>query len=71
MIGTPGRDGFGTVTPYLIVAGLDDYLRFLETAFGAQETYRARGGRGGCARRRMHPCRYETSSIGRCGTRLR
>lgn len=47
MIGTPGRDGFGTVTPYLIAAKADEYVRFLTAAFGAEVTYRTHGERGG------------------------
>jgi uncharacterized glyoxalase superfamily protein PhnB len=47
MIGKPQRKGFQTITPYLIVSDLESYLEFLGNAFGAEETYRAKGGGGG------------------------
>ncbi len=36
----PIPDGYGPVTPYLIVEGVDALLRFLAEAFGAEERHR-------------------------------
>ena len=36
MTATPIRDGFTTVTPYLLVEGVDRLLTFLPEAFGAE-----------------------------------
>ena len=47
MLGAPNRGGFHTVTPYLMAADPDMFVRFLETAFGAEVTYRTTGGGGG------------------------
>lgn len=33
--------GFGVVTPYIFAAAAQDYVRFLETAFGARELGRS------------------------------
>jgi PhnB protein len=41
------REGFGTVTPYLMVHAVDPVVSFLEEAFGATETHRTTGGGGG------------------------
>jgi PhnB protein len=41
------REGFGTVTPYLLTPDVDALVRFLARAFGAVETHRERGGAGG------------------------
>jgi uncharacterized glyoxalase superfamily protein PhnB len=43
----PAREGFQTVTPYLVVDRLDEFLTFLQQAFGAEETLRAPGSAGG------------------------
>lgn len=43
MIGTPGREGFHTVTPYLLVEHVDPVVAFLARAFDATETYRTQG----------------------------
>jgi PhnB protein len=43
----PVRKEFQTVTPYLIVDRLEEFLVFLRGAFGAQETLRASGSAGG------------------------
>lgn len=34
-------DGFGVVTPYIFADGADDYVGFLEAAFGAREIGRS------------------------------
>ena len=34
-------EGFGVVTPYIFAAGAEEYVRFLEGAFGAQELGRS------------------------------
>ena len=47
MIGKPNREGFGNVTPYLILADAQPFKLFLEQAFGAAETYRTLGAGGG------------------------
>ncbi|MCG8481025.1 MAG: hypothetical protein MI724_18170 [Spirochaetales bacterium] len=47
MIGRAGREGFHTVTPYVMVQDIDAFRRFLVDVFGATETYRAIGSRGG------------------------
>lgn len=47
MLGPPGRDGFHTVTPYLMVVDTDAYVAFLEAAFDAEVTYRTTGAAGG------------------------
>ncbi len=36
----PIPDGYGAVTPYLVVEGVDELLAFLGEAFGAEEKYR-------------------------------
>ncbi|HEY1957769.1 MAG TPA: VOC family protein [Polyangiaceae bacterium] len=41
------REGFHTVTPYLITKDLDGLVEFMKRALGATETFRARGGGGG------------------------
>lgn len=46
-IGLPGRNGFQTITPYVMVADIDQYASFLQDAFGATETYRTTGAGGG------------------------
>lgn len=43
----PVREGFHTVTPYLIIPKLDDFVAFVEAAFDAEETYRTTGAAGG------------------------
>jgi uncharacterized glyoxalase superfamily protein PhnB len=47
MIGEPTREGFHTVTPYLMVREVDPVVAFLEAAFEARETYRTTGAAGG------------------------
>ena len=47
MIGEPGRKGFGTVTPYLMVEAVEPVVEFLRQAFGAEETFRTPGAAGG------------------------
>lgn len=47
MIGRPLRDGFHTVTPYLIVHGVDRMIMFVKQAFDATETFRSTGAAGG------------------------
>lgn len=45
-IGLPGREGFQTITPYLMVERIADYEAFLKDAFGAKVTYRTTGSGG-------------------------
>ncbi len=40
---TPIPEGFRTVTPYLVVAGVPRLIAFLSAAFGAQEIERTQG----------------------------
>jgi len=47
MMTPPGREGFGTVTPYVLVSDIEHYLAFLETSFDARVTYRTTGDGGG------------------------
>jgi PhnB protein len=47
MVGEPIREGFHTVTPYLLAREADDLVAFVKQAFGATETFRAPGGAGG------------------------
>jgi PhnB protein len=47
MLGLPNRVGFHTVTPYLMVVDSERFIAFLESAFGAEVTYRTTGGGGG------------------------
>ena len=47
MLGSPNRDGFHTVTPYLMVVDPDGLVAFLESAFEAEISYRTTGGGGG------------------------
>lgn len=47
MIGQPGREGFSTVTPYLMVEHVDPVVQFLQDAFEATEVYRSTGSAGG------------------------
>ncbi|KAG7344244.1 glyoxalase/bleomycin resistance protein/dioxygenase [Nitzschia inconspicua] len=46
-VGKSTREGFGTVTPYLIVQKIDPFDAFLTKAFGAKETHRSQGSGGG------------------------
>ena len=39
-VSSPVREGFRTVTPYLVVGQGTEFLEFLKQAFGAEETYR-------------------------------
>ena len=43
----PIREGFHTITPYLIVQGAADLIDFVKRAFGAEEVYRGTGTAGG------------------------
>lgn len=47
MLGRPIREGFHTVTPYILVPDVEKFLGFLHQAFGATETFRAVGSAGG------------------------
>lgn len=47
MIGKPGREGFGTVTSYLMVREVDPVVTFMTEAFEATEVYRTTGSAGG------------------------
>jgi PhnB protein len=40
MAAKPIPDGFHTVTPYLVVQGVDDLIAFVKKAFGATERFR-------------------------------
>jgi PhnB protein len=53
-------EGFGVVTPYIFVDGADDYVRFLEAAFGATETGRTVAPNGSIANCQM---KFETTTI--------
>jgi uncharacterized glyoxalase superfamily protein PhnB len=41
------REGFHTITPYVIVDDLEGFLSFITTVFGAAETMRMQGASGG------------------------
>lgn len=43
----PIREGFHTITPYLIVEGAAELIEFVKHAFGAEEVYRGTGSAGG------------------------
>lgn len=43
MVVNPIPEGFHTVTPYIVVADVDELLDFLKAAFGATETERIPG----------------------------
>ncbi len=43
----PIREGFHTITPYLIVQGAVELIDFVKQAFGAEELYRGTGTAGG------------------------
>jgi PhnB protein len=43
----PVREGFHTITPYLIVQGAAELIDFVKQAFGAEELYRGTGTAGG------------------------
>lgn len=43
----PVPEGFHTVTPYLMVPDVEGLVEFMGRAFGAAETFRARGEAGG------------------------
>ena len=43
----PIREGYHTVTPYLMVRKADELVDFLKQAFGATELFRATGSAGG------------------------
>src|SRR3989449_11151080 len=43
----PIREGFHTITPYVIVEKAEELIDFVKQAFGAQELYRGTGTAGG------------------------
>ena len=43
----PIREGFHTITPYLIVQGAVELIDFVKQAFGAEELFRSGGSAGG------------------------
>ena len=43
----PIREGFHTITPYLMVPGAANLIEFVKQAFGATELYRDTGSAGG------------------------
>jgi PhnB protein len=47
MIGQVNREGFHTITPYLMVPEVVPVVEFLQQAFQATETFRTTGGAGG------------------------
>ncbi len=47
MVVKPVREGFHTVTPYLMVREADKLVDFVRQAFGGVETYRTTGSAGG------------------------
>lgn len=47
MLGNPIREGFHTVTPYLVVSDVEKFIEFLQKAFEGTETFRATGSAGG------------------------
>lgn len=53
-------EGFGVVTPYIFVDGGDEYVRFLEAAFGAREIGRSMAPNGRIANCQM---RFDTATI--------
>jgi PhnB protein len=50
-------EGFGVVTPYIFADGAEEYVRFLEEAFGAQEI-----GRGTAPNGRIANCQLQFSA---------
>lgn len=44
---SPAREGFRTVTPYVIVDKLDEFIAFASAIFGATKTLRMQGAGGG------------------------
>ncbi len=53
-------EGFAVVTPYIFAHGADEYVRFLEAAFGAREIGRSTAPDGRIANCQM---RFETATI--------
>jgi PhnB protein len=53
-------EGFAVVTPYIFVDGADEYVRFLEAAFGAREVGRSTAPNGRIANCQM---RFDTATI--------
>lgn len=53
-------DGFAVVTPYIFVDGGDDYVRFLEAAFGATEIGRSTAPNGRIANCQM---KFDSATI--------
>ena len=53
-------EGFAVVTPYIFVDGAEDYVAFLERAFGAQEVGRSQAPDGRIANCQM---RFHTATI--------
>ena len=56
----PVPEGFAVVTPYIFVDGGEDYVRFLEAAFGAREIGRSIAPDGRIANCQM---RFDTATI--------
>lgn len=53
-------EGFAVVTPYVVVDGADDYVRFLSAAFGGQEIGRSTAPDGRIANSQI---RFATATI--------
>jgi PhnB protein len=47
MADNPARPGFPTLTTYLVSHKVDELVEFLKNVFGATETYRTTGNKGG------------------------
>jgi len=47
MVVKPVREGFHTVTPYLMIREFDKLIDFIKQAFGGVETFRTTGSAGG------------------------
>jgi len=47
MVVKPVREGFHTVTPYLMIREFDKLIDFIKHAFGGVETFRTTGSAGG------------------------
>jgi len=46
MVVKPVREGFHTVTPYLMIREFDKLIDFIKQAFGGVETFRTTGSAG-------------------------
>ena len=68
----PIREGFHTVTPYLLVESPDAFVAFLQQAFGAEETHRGKGSAGGThLQLRLGDSMIMAGEIGRASCRER